>query len=65
MSERYGACRLCEGHGCGTCGDTGFGGGILDLEQPFKKEWTKPRITCKQDVPLISAINAIKEFINE
>lgn len=38
MSERYGACKLCKGKGCGICGDTGFGGGIDDLENPLRIE---------------------------
>lgn len=43
MSERYGACRKCQGKGCGTCDDTGFGGGIDDLMDPLKIDWSRKK----------------------
>lgn len=57
MSERYGACRSCKGHGklaicgevveCGICGGTGFSGDAMDYVDPSYAL----RIGSKRDKP--------------
>jgi hypothetical protein len=63
VSEKWGACRSCNGQACAMCGWTGFGGGIEDLEDPLKIKRNKP--TNKAHISHEEMINIAVKSINK